>query len=255
MFGIFDTHAHYDEQCFTKNLPDILDNQLKNGVSHIINCGSSVPSSIRSVNLAKKYDFVYAAVGVFPLEVDNLEPNWLDEITCLCKEKKVVAVGEIGLDYFNKDNDRVTQQKVFRLQLELAQRLNLPVQIHDRDADADTIKLVEEFKPKGLVHRFFSPVEAAKRFIELGLYLGIGCAVTYSYGELLIPTLKEMPLEMLVLETDCPFLPPSHLEGKDATSDMLVFAAERIAQIRGDVTAQQIVDITRENACRLYKIN
>lgn len=252
--GIFDTHTHYDETCFAGKLDGVLQKQRENGVSLIINCGSNLPSSERSVNLAKKYSQIYAAVGVYPLETSNLPEQWLSVIEKLCSEEKVVAVGEIGLDYFNPDSDKAAQKKAFRAQLELADRLGLPVEIHDRDADEDMLEIVKEYRPKGVIHRFFSKADYGREFLKLGLYLGVGCAITYPDAGHLVEIVKEMPLDRLLLETDCPFLAPAHMSEEIATSDMIAFAAEKIAEVRGDVTAQQVIDIARENGKMLFSI-
>ena len=183
------------------------------GVKLIINSGSSVPSSRRSVELARKWDFVLASVGVFPLEAYTVEEGWLAQIEAMAKDPRVVAIGEIGLDYFQPDADRETQKKVFAPQLELAKRLSLPVVIHDRDADEDMLAMLGENPGPGMIHRFFSKAEYGFAFLDKGLYLGIGPAITYSNADHLIEVVRKMPLDQLVLETDCPWLPTqSHEE-------------------------------------------
>ena len=254
IFNMFDTHAHYDEECFDGKREVLFAQQKEKGVCGIINAGSSLPSSHRTIALAEQYDFIYAAVGVFPLETENLPEGWLDEIAQMSKHPKVVAIGEIGLDYFLPTNDREKQKKAFIAQMELAVELNLPIQIHDRDADADVLDLVKKYRPIGEVHRFFSHPDYARAFTNLGLYLAIGPQITYPNSETLIQTVQEMPLDKLLLETDLPFLPPYPLAGQVATSDMMSFVCEKIAQVRGDITAQQVADIALENTKRLYGI-
>lgn len=254
--GIFDTHAHYDDPVFAKDLSGVLRNQQAQGVSHIIASGSSVPTSENAVRIAQQYDFVYASAGVYPLESYDLPADWLARIEALCAQPKVVAVGEIGLDYFEASADRQAQQRAFRSQLALAARLTLPVVIHDRDADADMLRIVRETRPKGEIHRFYSSPEYGRAFLAEGLSLAIGPALTYPDADHLRQTVREMPMERMLLETDAPFLLPAHLAqtGAPALSDMIVFVAQAVAEIRGDVSPQQVLDITRENAKRLFAI-
>ena len=253
--NIFDSHTHYDDPCFDGIRGDLFARQKSCGVCGIINAGSSLPSSKSTVELAAAYDLVYAAVGVFPLETENLPEGWLDVIAELARRPKVVSIGEIGLDYFLPTNDREKQKAAFIAQMELAKDLGLPIQIHDRDADEDVLELVKRYRPVGEVHRLFSHPDYARAFTELGLYLAIGPQITYPDSEILIQTVKEMPLDKLLLETDCPFLPPAHLAGQPATSDMISFVCEKIAEVRGDVTAQQVADIALENTGRLYGLS
>ncbi len=251
---IFDSHTHYDDPCFDGQRDALFADQKAKGVCGIINAGSSLATSQSTVDLAAQYDFIYAAVGVFPLETENLPEGWLDTIANLAKQPKVVSIGEIGLDYFLPTNDREKQKAAFIAQMELARDMNLPIQIHDRDADEDVLDLVKKYRPVGEVHRIFSHPDYAKAFTDLGLYLAIGPQITYPNSEILIETVRQMPLDLLLLETDCPYLAPAHLAGQNATSDMISFVCEKIAQVRGDVTAQQVADIALENTNRLYRL-
>ena len=252
--NLFESHAHYDEGCYAPHLDRVLKEQGQKGVSHIINCGSDVASSRRSVELAARYDLIYAAVGVFPLSAGDLQEGWLEEIRALSKAEKVVAIGEIGLDYHAGTKDRDRQVEVFEAQLKLAGERGLPIQIHDREADADTIALVEKHRPRGMVHRFASPPQAGRAFLELGMHLGIGPNITYPEFAHVLETVRTMPLELLVLETDSPFLPPARLAGQISTSDMMGEVAETIAKVRGDCTPQELLDLTCSNAKRLFGI-
>lgn len=250
--NMFDSHTHYDDPVFDGKRDALFAQQKANGVCGIINAGSSLPTSKNTVALAQQYDFIYAAVGVFPLETENLPEGWLDVIAGLAKEPKVVSIGEIGLDYFLPTNDREKQKAAFIAQMELAKDLGLPIQIHDRDADDDVLALVKKYRPVGEIHRIYSHPDYGRAFTELGLYLAIGPQITYPDADILVQTVKEMPLDKLLLETDCPYLLPSHLSNQPATSDMISFVCEKIAQVRGDVTAQQVADIALENTQRLY---
>ncbi len=252
--NLFETHAHYDEGCYAPHLDRVLREQREKGVSHIINCGSDVASSRRSVELAARYDLICAAVGVFPLSVGDLQEGWLEEIRALSMVEKVVAIGEIGLDYHAGTADRDRQMAVFEAQLKLAGERELPIQIHDRDADADTINLVEKHRPRGMIHRFASPPQAGRAFLELGMHLGIGPNITYPEFAHVLETVRTMPLELLVLETDSPFLPPARLAGQISTSVMIGEVAGVIARVRGDCTPQEVLDLTCSNAKKLFGI-
>jgi len=205
--------------------------------------------------MSDKYDFVYASVGIYPNETENLPKDYLEQLELFCKNKKVVAIGEIGMDYgFEGHPSPKTEELRFREQLELANTLNLPVVIHDRDADEDIIKILKDYNVKGEIHRIFSPLKAAAKFIEMGLYMGIGPQITYPNSDSIIELVKEMPLELLLLETDALFLPPYNLSGQSATPDMITYVAEIISSVRGDVSPQEILDIARENDNILYNI-
>lgn len=253
--GIFDTHAHMDDSRFSANLDTVMKSQQSFGVIGIINSGSELPSSYRSCEMADKYDFVYASVGIYPNETDNLPDDYISQLRDMCKSPKVVAIGEIGMDYgFEGHPDPKTQERRFREQLELAVEFDLPVVIHNRQADADVLRIIKDYRIRGEIHRIFSPLEYAEKFMDYGLYMGIGPQVTYPDSSCLVSLVKSMPLEKLLLETDAPFLPPSHLAGADALPDMISFVAEKIADVRRDVSAQEVIDIAFKNTKKLYNI-
>jgi TatD DNase family protein len=258
--NITDVHTHYDETMFEKDRDDVLRNMHTQGVTTIINSGSNIPSSQRSIGLAEQYPFVYASVGIFPLESYTAPQDFVEQIETLAHHAKCVAIGEIGLDYHTDDQRELTQSErdcqhtVFIEQLKLAHKLNLPVVIHDREADDDVLALLKDYSVKGMVHRFFSKEQYGKQFLSMGYSLGIGPAITYDNAEHLCRVVREMPLERLLLETDCPFLPSKRCEGQRATSDMIADVCEKIAQIRSDVTAEQVAKIAFENAKSLFGI-
>ncbi|MEG0832779.1 MAG: TatD family hydrolase [Oscillospiraceae bacterium] len=251
--GIFDTHAHYDDEVFAPNLSEVLSVQRENGVVGIINCGSDEASSLRSAELAKEYTFVYAAVGVHPQEAENLSDGWLDRIAAMAALPKVCAIGEIGLDYYRDYPSRDRQQEVFRKQVELANSLCLPVQIHDRDAHGDTLCILKELKPKGCVHRFSGSPEMAFELVKIGMYIGVGGALTYKNAKKEVETVRQIPLEHIILETDCPFLAPQEFRGKVATSDMLSCVVDKISELKG-ISPKEVVAATLQNAKRAFRL-
>lgn len=253
--GIIDTHAHYDDERFANVLDDVMECQRASGVERIINCGSDEKSSLASLSLADRYDFVYAAVGVHPEESGRLTDGWLERIKKMAQHPKCVAIGEIGLDYHYTELDRETQKSVFRLQLELAHELNMPIEVHDRDAHGDTFELIREMRPKGTLHRYSASPELAAEYVKLGMHLGFGGALTYKNSKKEIATVAQTPMEYILLETDCPYLSPATRRGTTCTSDMIYLVAERIAEIKGGgLTAQRVLDITADNARHVFNI-
>jgi len=252
---IIDTHAHMDDSFFMADIESAMESQRKGGVSAIITSGSELPSSHRSVELAERFPYVYASVGVYPNETSNLPKDYLAQLRRLSSSKKVVAIGEIGLDYaFDPAYDWVTQERCFREQLTLASELGLPVVIHNREADEDMLRILRETRPQGVIHRIFSALDYSREFIKLGIHMGIGPQITYPNGDCLRDLVREMPLELLVLETDAPFLPPYPLAGQSASPTMISYVAEAIAEARGGITAQQVIDIASANSRRLFKL-
>ena len=252
--GIFDTHAHYDDVERFPNVFETLKKQEENGVRYIINCASGEESSARSIELAEACGIVYAAVGVHPENAGGLREGWLSRIAEMTKRDRVVAIGEIGLDYHYETPDRETQRTVFEAQLKLANELNLPVEIHDRDAHGDISELVRKYKPKGCIHRFSGSPEMAREMVKCGMSLGIGGALTYKNSKKEVATVAEIPIEYLLLETDCPYLAPAEFRGQTCTSDMIGAVARKISEIKGNITPEEVIAITRENAKRLFNI-
>lgn len=250
---IFDTHAHYDDKAFDGDREDVIDMLFKNGVCGVVNQGTDIKTSEFSINLARRYDGFYAAVGLHPECLDENSINDLCKIRELAKSEKVVAIGEIGLDYYY-DIPRDLQKTVFAKQLELAAELDLPVNIHDREAHGDTLEMLKKYKPKGILHCFSGSVEMAKEILKLGMYIGIGGVVTFKNARKTVEVIEVIPLERLVLETDCPYLSPVPFRGKRNDSSMIKYTAQRIAEIR-NTTAEEILTITRRNAADVYKIN
>lgn len=248
---LFDTHAHYDDEAFDADRDAVL--AAFDGL--VIDPGCTLDSSRAAVALAARHPHVYAAVGIHPENCGDFVPQHMDELRQLARRPKVVAIGEIGLDYFLPDADREAQKRVFEPQLELAARLGLPVVIHDRDADEDMLDMLRRHPVPGMIHRFFSQAQYGFAFLDMGLSLGIGPAITYPNAGHLVEVVRAMPLDRLLLETDCPFLPTCSHEGQRATSDMLAEVAETIARVRGDVSAAEVASIALANAKRLFHLD
>ena len=251
MAKIFDTHSHYDDIKFDEVRDELLSSLESRNVGKVITCGVDMPSSLRSKRLAEKYDYIYFAAGIHPENMD--EACDTDFIKDLSEHEKCVAVGEIGLDYYFDPSSAEKQKQVFEKQLILSKELNLPVIVHDRDAHADTLELLKKHRPKGVVHCFSGSPETAKEIVSLGMYIGIGGVITFKNAKRLPEVAKELPLDRLLLETDCPYLAPVPYRGKRNNSLYIKFSAEKIAELRG-VSASEIISATAENARRFYGI-
>lgn len=251
MNNIFDSHAHYDSEAFNDDRKELLNALQGQGVCGIINCGSDMASSLASLELADEFDYIYAACGVHPHEAESCKQGYLPVLKKLCMEKKCVAVGEIGLDYHYDFSPRDIQKKVFEQQLVLAKELDLPVIIHDREAHEDTFELLKRYKPKGVVHCFSGSAEMAKEVIKLGMYIGLGGAVTFKNARKPLEVAAVVPSDRLLIETDCPYMTPVPHRGKRCDSSYIHFTAEVLASAR-NTTAEEILDLTRKNANTLF---
>ncbi len=255
---IFETHAHYEDERFDEDREALLGSMKDHGISTIVNVGSTIETTKKSIQLAEKYDFIYAAAGVHPSEIHCLnEENlqWLYEQT---KHPKVAAVGEIGLDYYwDKEEDVQAQQRYwFERQLQLARDTGLPVIIHSRDAAADTLKIMQKayaWGIPGVIHCFSYSPELAEEYVRMGYYIGIGGVVTFKNAKKLKEAAARIPLERILLETDCPYMAPEPYRGKRNSSLYLVHVAAKIAEIKG-ITEQEVIDVTRQNALRMYQL-
>ena len=251
MNNIFDSHAHYDSDAFDADRKELLSALPEQGVCGIINCGSDMASSLKSLELADEFDYIYAACGVHPHEAEDCKQGYISVLEKFCKEKKCVAVGEIGLDYHYDFSPRDIQQRVFEEHLILAKELDLPVIIHDREAHEDTLNLLKKYKPKGVVHCFSGSVEMAKEIVKLGMYIGLGGAVTFKNARKPREVAEYVPADRLLIETDCPYMTPVPFRGKRCDSSFIPYTAEVIAEVRG-VTPQEILDLTKANANKLF---
>ena len=253
---IFETHAHYDDDQFDEDREQLLEKVCQSGVGPIINVGASIESTKTTLELARTHDFIYAAVGVHPSDIECLNEEtfaWLREQTSW---EKTVAVGEIGLDYY-WDKEEAVQEKQrywFARQLQLARETKLPVIIHSRDAAADTLQVMKEVHAEeipGVIHCYSYTKEMAQEFIKMGYYIGVGGVVTFKNARRLVETVEAIPLDRILLETDCPYMAPEPHRGTRNDSSNLRYVVDKIAEIRG-IAAEEVEAVTRENAFRLF---
>ena len=252
---IFDTHAHYDDEAFDADREALLASMPENGVGLIVDPGCDLDTSRRAVEIAEQYPHVYAAVGWHPENCAPYTRESLDTLRAWAKDPKVVAIGEIGLDYYWEQNPpREFQQEVFRDQLALAQELGLPVIVHDRDAHADCLAIVKEFpQVRGVFHCFSGSYEMAKELVKRGWYIGFTGVLTFKNARKAVETAAAIPLDRIVLETDCPYMSPEPFRGKRNDPGKLYRMAERLAEIRG-ISVEEVRAATMENGKRLYRI-
>ena len=252
---LFDTHAHLDDRAFDEDREELLASLPAQGLELVMNPGCSLESSRNTVKLAAACDYIYAAVGSHPDVADEVNEDVLEEYRTLCKQNpKVKAIGEIGLDYYYEDIPREVQLKAFRMQMELARELNLPVIVHERDAHEDGMKVVREFPDvKGVFHCYSGSAEMARQLVNEGWYIGFTGVLTFKNARKAVEVAAAIPLDRIVLETDCPYMAPVPFRGKRNDPGKLCHMAEKLAQIRG-VSVEEIHRITTENGKRLYRI-
>ncbi len=255
MFNIFDTHSHYDDEAFNEDREVLLGLLPKEGVSHVMTCGTNLVTSYRSLQLAQKYDYIYCALGFHPEEAHEERKGDLDTIRELLeKEPKAKAVGEIGLDYYWEENaPRDVQIDLFRRQIEIAKELDLPVIVHDREAHEDTFSILSEMRPKGVLHCYSGSKEQALQYTEMGFYIGLGGVVTFKNARKAVEVAESIPIDKLLLETDCPYMAPVPHRGERNDSRLISLVAEKIGEIRG-MDPQEIADITNKNAREFFGI-
>ena len=248
---IFDTHAHYDDEVFSENFDELVFTMKQAGVGGIITCGCDKQSSLKAISLAERYDFIYAAVGIHPGSVDS--GTTIQDIKELACHPKCVAIGEIGLDYYWRQDNKELQHKFLVEQLELANQLDLPVLFHDRDAHADTLEILKQYKPKGVVHAFSGSVEMAREIIKLGLYIGVGGVLTFKNARALPSVVADTDIERILLETDAPYLAPVPHRGEINNSSNINYVAKKMAEIKG-ISQEEVLCHTFKNAKNLFNI-
>lgn len=252
---LFDTHAHMDDRAFDADREELLSGLPEKGIGLLMNPGCSLASSRNASALSRQYDYIYAAVGSHPDAADEVNDDVLEEYRTLCKlNPRIKAIGEIGLDYHYEDIPRQLQLKAFRAQMELARELDLPVIVHERDAHEDGMKVVEEFPEVcGVFHCYSGSAEMAKQLIKKGWYIGFTGVLTFKNARKAVEVAQSIPLERIVLETDCPYMSPEPFRGKRNDPGRLYRMAEKLAELRG-LRVTQIHTITMENGKRLYRI-
>ncbi len=252
---IYDTHAHFDDEAFDEIRHDLFSELQDFGVGCIINNATDLENSTENcLNLSEKYDFCYTAIGVHPgtVEQTGILPEKAKLIELL-KREKVVAVGEIGLDYHWSTDYKELQKQAFIMQCEVANDVNLPVIIHDRDAHGDTFDIVRSLRPKGTVHCYSGSADLAYKYVEMGLYIGVGGVVTFNNARKLVETVEQVPLERILLETDAPYLAPVPFRGRLCHSGYIYFVAEKIAEIK-KTDINTVLEVTANNARSLYGV-
>ncbi|MGI5893532.1 MAG: TatD family hydrolase [Candidatus Merdivicinus sp.] len=253
--GIFDSHAHYNDERFDEDREAILASLPDQGVCGIVNCGCNVETSRISLEYAQKYPYIYAAAGFHPEQADEYSEEGMNTIREMLKHPKMVAVGEIGLDYYWPEPNRQIQKDVLEKQLILAKELDLPVIIHSRDAAEDTIQILKKYPGvRGVIHCFSGSAETAKIFLNMGFYIGFTGVLTFANNRRSVEACRIVPLDRLLLETDCPYMAPVPCRGKRCWSPMIAYTAERMAEIKG-ISVQELLDITRQNSYTLFSIH
>lgn len=253
MNNIFDTHAHYADHAFDSDRDELLKNLPDAGVSLVMLASSSVEDTRENALLAEKYDFIYCAAGVHPESVDTNPENYLSIVEAFAAQPKTKAIGEIGLDYHYEGYCREKQIRLFEEQLELAKQLELPVIIHSRDAWDDTLSILKNQRPNAVVHCFSGSAEMAREVLKLGLYVGFTGVLTFKNAKKALKALAEVPMDRLLLETDCPYMAPEPFRGKRCDSSMIAFTAAKAAEIKG-LDVQELINITNENGRKFYRI-
>lgn len=250
---IFDSHAHYYDEVFDEDRDELLSSLPDKGVWRVINCSGNLEESLKTIHLAEKYDYIFAAIGVHPHEAGQLDSNYLEKLKKLAEHKKVVAIGEIGLDYHYDFSAREIQRKVYEDQLRLANILDLPVIVHARDASEDNLNMIKNYKPKGVVHCFSGSLEVANELIDMGMYIGLGGAVTFKNAKNPVVVAQKIPLSKMLIETDAPYMTPVPFRGQRCDSTHINYTAEKIAQVRG-ITKEAVLEATKKNASELFGV-
>ncbi|MDO5145934.1 MAG: TatD family hydrolase [Eubacteriales bacterium] len=253
---IFDSHAHYDDRKYDEDRHEVLSHLIDAGVERVVNISNGWEDMMRSLSLVEEYPFLYGTVGIHPCKVSDLNEDRMAEMKNLCRKEKVVAVGEIGLDYYWDQDAKEVQKDWFVRQLRMAKEENLPVVIHSRDASQDTFDIMKREHAGttgGVIHCYSSSLEMAREYVKMGYFLGIGGVVTFKNSKVLKRVAAEIPLENILVETDCPYLAPTPHRGKRNTSAYLPLIIQEIADLRG-TTPKEVEKVTYENACRLYRI-
>lgn len=254
---LFDTHVHLNAEQYNEDLQEVIDRARKEGVSNMVVVGFDRPTILKAMELAESYDFIYACVGWHPVDAIDMTDEDLVWIEELSKHPKVVAIGEMGLDYYWDKSPKEIQKEVFRKQIRLAKKVKLPIVIHNRDATADIVEILKEEgadEVGGIMHCFSGSPEVAKECVKLNFYISLGGPVTFKNAKKPKEVVAEIPLDKLLIETDCPYLTPHPYRGKRNEPSYVKLVAEQIAEIKG-LTLEEVADVTTRNAKKLFAIN
>ena len=253
---LFDSHAHYDDKAFEQDRDELLSSLSAHNVGYVVNVGASLRGARESMSLASRFSNVYAAAGIHPDEVGCMNDAVMEELRSMCRLEKTVAVGEIGLDYHWNVEEKEVQKKWFLEQLRLSKEVDLPINVHSRDAAQDTFDLIKAEhagSTGGIIHCFSGSPEMAREYLRMGYLIGIGGVVTFKNGKTLKQVVKETPIEYLVTETDCPYLAPEPFRGKRNDSSYLKYVVKTIAELK-EVPVETAEEILFENAKKLYRL-
>ena len=253
---LFDSHCHVDDDSYDNDRAELIESLPQKGIDLIMEIGADMGSSRRAAVLAKRYPFIYAAVGVHPHDTKNMTEEDIEELALLASEPKVKAIGEIGLDYHYPDTHKPSQKHWFERQMQLTMDLSMPFIIHDRDSHADCLEILRKFDIKrvgGVMHCFSGSVEMAKEVIKMGMVISLGGPVTFKNARHSVDVAKEIPLDKILIETDSPYLSPEPLRGKRNSPENVRYVADKIAEIKGE-SFETVAKVTKENAMKLFKI-
>lgn len=250
-YNIFDTHTHYNDARFADDMETVLTSLPEAGIFRIVNCGTTVASSAVCQNMAHEHEYIFFAAGIHGLDVKSAEIGDTERLTEFFKDEKCVAIGEIGLDYHYEAESRPLQLTYFEEQLALALEYDLPVIVHDREAHKDTLELLKKYRPKGILHCFSGSIETMREVLDLGLYIGLGGAVTFKNAKKPVEATKFVPIDRLVLETDCPYMTPVPFRGERNDSSKIPYIAQFIASLR-EMDTQDLINRTTENAMKIF---
>lgn len=253
---IFDSHAHYDDDWFDEDREELLELLPQKGIDYVVNIGVDLQTSKNTIELTKKYPFIYGAIGFHPNEVGKMRDEHIDALRQLSQNEKVVAIGEIGMDYHYDEPEKDVQAKWFERQIELAKSVKLPMVIHSREAAYDTYEMMKACHAEeagGVLHCFSYSKEMAKKFLDMGFYIGLGGVLTFKNGRRAKEVLAYTPMDRVLLETDCPYLTPVPFRGKRNCSLYLPYVLQTMSEIKG-ITVEEAARITKENAMKMYRI-
>lgn len=250
-FKLIDTHTHYDDEMFDDDRDALITSMLENSVDGFVSIGCTLERSEYAVSFAKSYERVYAAVGIHPEDCYKLPADYLKRLKKLAEYEKVVAIGEIGLDYHSDGYKRKLQIQTFREQIELARELDLPIVVHSREATADTLEILREYKPRGVVHCYSGSAETAREILNLGMYISFTGVLTFKNAKKAVEACEIIPLDRLMLETDCPYMAPVPHRGQRCDSSMVLNIAEKVAEIK-KLPLKTVVETCNDNAVRFF---